>query len=75
MLPNLLTKIAQKESDELLRPWVEKGLQIVGDDPRRILQDAVEVWMQRRLDDDPAQAEAVQRARALMALVWAAIGK
>ena len=32
-LPNLLTKIAKNESENKLRPWLENGLQAVGDDP------------------------------------------
>jgi phosphomannomutase len=68
MLPGLLKKLSQNMSPGELKPWIADQLRGVGDNPKALLQNAVEVWFERQLSEHPSDADLLIEAKDLLDL-------
>ncbi len=66
ILPELIKKIAQNSSGGELKPWIAEQLQGLGDNPRALLQNSVEVWFERQLGEHPTDANLYLKAKQLL---------
>jgi hypothetical protein len=68
ILPDLLKKLSQNVSHAELQPWIADQLRLLGDNPKALLQNALEVWFERQLGHHPSDADLLLSAKDLLEL-------